>query len=67
MINARAPVYIKLTFWTASNLSKFNKKPKNIFLVHGNKEALTSFSKIIKNKLNINSKIVKFREENILN
>ena len=48
-------------------LSKFNKKPKNIFLVHGNKEALTSFSKIIKNKLNINSKIVKFREENILN
>ncbi len=47
-------------------LKKFKEKPKNIFLVHGNKEAMETFSKILKDKLNISNKIVKFAEKNIL-
>lgn len=47
-------------------VNKFNKKPKNIFLVHGNKDAMETFSNILKNKFNIQNSIVKFKEINNL-
>jgi len=48
-------------------VKKFNKKPKNIFLVHGNKDSMKTFSEILKNELDIPNNIIKFGEENILN
>ncbi len=47
-------------------LNKFKQKPKNIFLVHGNKKAMKIFSEILKNKLKISNKIIKFGEKNNL-
>jgi len=39
------------------------KKLKNIFLIHGEKESQKAFKKVIKEKLDINAHIVKYKEE----
>lgn len=48
-------------------LNHYKEKPHKVLLVHGNKEVLESFSNTIKNKLNIDSELVKYNKTITLN
>lgn len=47
-------------------IEKFKKKPKHIFLIHGEMEALDTFQKIVTEKFNIKSTIPSFGDAFIL-